>query len=119
MQELATTLEGIGQFVEQLLTVDQVKDMATNSCTPNDSETESYLSATSSEDEALEDVVENMEKVKLKLQGSLGELPDITYDGPRIIVDVSDHEDDNEYAVFNDVDTDDDIIMLTPNSTIS
>lgn len=68
MQELATTLEGIGQFVEQLLTVDQVKDMATNSCTPNDSETESYLSATSSEDEALEDVVENMEKVKLKLQ---------------------------------------------------
>ena len=42
--------------------------MATNSCTPNDSETESYLSATSSEDEALEDVVENMEKVKLKLQ---------------------------------------------------
>ena len=52
MQELATTLEGIGQFVEQLLTVDQVKDMATNSCTPNDSETESYLSATSSEDEA-------------------------------------------------------------------
>ena len=68
MQELATTLEGIGQFVEQLLTVDQVKDMATNSCTPNDSETESYLSATSSEDEVLEDVVENMEKVKLKLQ---------------------------------------------------
>ena len=68
MQELATTLEGTGQFVEQLLTVDQVKDMATNSCTPNDSETESYRSATSSEDEALEDVVENMEKVKLKLQ---------------------------------------------------
>ena len=29
-------------------------------------------------------------------------------DGPRIIVDVSDHEDDNEYAVFNDVDTDND-----------
>ena len=52
--------------------------------------------------------MENMEKVKLKLQGSLGELPDITYDGPRIIVDVSDHEDDNEYAVFNDVDTDND-----------
>ena len=70
MQELATTLEGTGQFVEQLLTVDQVKDMATNSCTPNDSETESYLSATSSKakDDALEDVVENMEKVKLKLQ---------------------------------------------------
>ena len=74
MQELATTLEGIGQFVEQLLTVDQVKDMATNSCTPNDSETESYLSATSSKDEALEDVLENMEKVKLKLKLQLARL---------------------------------------------
>ena len=95
--------------------------MATNSCTPNDSETESYLSATSSKDDALEDVVENMEKVKLKLQlarlfgGAAGYYIWL----PKIIVDVSDHEDDNEYAVFNDVDTDDDIIMLTPNSTIS